>query len=159
MVYKNMLLPMLEYGDIFLTSATAENRKKLQTLQNKGLRCALMRDKDTSTDELHGEVKLLRLKYGREHHLLNCMYDVSEVESNIKTRDKTGVQTRSSNQTLLKFRRPRTEKYKKSLLYLGPKKWNALPINIQLAVSRTDFNNKCRIHTEQNSRTRNSILH
>ena len=36
LVYKNMILPMLEYGDIFLVGATAENRKRLQILQNKG---------------------------------------------------------------------------------------------------------------------------
>ena len=41
MVYKNMMLPVLEYGDVFLTAATLLNRKRLQILQNKGLRCAL----------------------------------------------------------------------------------------------------------------------
>ena len=34
MVYKNMLLPILEYGDIFLSATSAANRKKLQVLQN-----------------------------------------------------------------------------------------------------------------------------
>ena len=32
MVYKNMLLPMLEYGDVFLSATTNVNRKRLQTL-------------------------------------------------------------------------------------------------------------------------------
>ena len=46
MVYKSMLLPILEYGDVFLSAtigpcATVVNRKRLQLLQNKGLRCAL----------------------------------------------------------------------------------------------------------------------
>ena len=31
LVYKSMLLPILEYGDIFLSAASALNRKKLQT--------------------------------------------------------------------------------------------------------------------------------
>ena len=47
LVYKNMILPVIKYGDIFLVGATVENRKKLQILQNKGLRCALNRDIET----------------------------------------------------------------------------------------------------------------
>ena len=40
MVYNSMLLPIIDYGDVFLSAASKANRKKLQTLQNKGLRCA-----------------------------------------------------------------------------------------------------------------------
>ena len=158
MVYKNMFLPVLEYGDIFLTSATAENRKRLQMLQNKGLRCALVKDKDTSTDDLHTEAKLLKLKYRREQHLLNFMYDMSEKESNIKKKCLEGVATRSSSKKLLKTKRPRTEKFKRSLSYYGPKKWNALPNDIQLAATRSEFKNKCQAYVEVKSRSRNSIL-
>ena len=61
-VYKNMILPVIEYGDVFLVGATAANRKKLQILQNRGLRCALGRDIDATTDDLHVEVNLLKLK-------------------------------------------------------------------------------------------------
>ena len=53
LVYKSMLLPVLEYGDLFLSAATVKNRKRLQILQNKGLRCALNVGSDMSTDELH----------------------------------------------------------------------------------------------------------
>ena len=158
MVYKNMFLPVLEYGNIFLSSATAENRKKLQTLQNKGLRCALIRDRDTSSDELHEDAKLLKLKYRRELHLLNFMFDMSEVESNVKERSNLGVVTRSSRKKLLKVKRPRTEIYKKSLSYLGPQKWNALPSDVQLVASRQEFKSKCKVHIERKSRVRNSIL-
>ena len=35
MVYKNMMLPILEYGDVFLTAAWVAKKKKLQILQNK----------------------------------------------------------------------------------------------------------------------------
>ena len=55
-----MILPVIEYGDVFLVGATVENRKKLQILQNKGLRCALNRDIETSIDDLHSEAELLR---------------------------------------------------------------------------------------------------
>ena len=66
LVYKSMMLPVLEYGDILLSSATLKNRKKLQVLQNKGLRCALNKGIETSMDELHSEANLLKLRYRRE---------------------------------------------------------------------------------------------
>ena len=77
MVYKCMLLPIIEYGDVFLTAATKSNRKKLQTLRNKGLRCALNKGLDTGSVDLHREAGLLKLNYRREQHLLNFVYDWS----------------------------------------------------------------------------------
>ena len=67
MVYKSMLLPILENGDIFMFATSVANRRKLQTFQNKGLRCALNKGIDAaSCDELHVEDSLLKLKYRRE---------------------------------------------------------------------------------------------
>ena len=58
LVYKNMMLPIAEYGDIYLYSATQDSRKKLRTLQNKALRCALLKDNRYNTTDLHTEAKL-----------------------------------------------------------------------------------------------------
>ena len=55
LVYKNMTLPLIEYGDIFLTCASAVNKRKLQVLQNRGLWCALNLDNDVDTEMLHKE--------------------------------------------------------------------------------------------------------
>ena len=41
----------------------------------------------------------------------------------------------------MKTKRPRTERFKKSLAYLGPKKWNQLPKGVQHAASKTVFMN------------------
>ena len=104
-VYKNMILPMIEYGDIFLVGTNLENRKKFQILQNKGLRCVLNMDKDTSRRELHGEGKILQLKHRRELHLLSYMYDMSRVPSKLKRTRKVGVKTRSQNKKLQRIRK------------------------------------------------------
>ena len=66
-----MMLPILEYGDIFMSATSVENRRKLQILQNRGLRCALNKGIDTGSDELHTEANLIKLCFRREHHLLN----------------------------------------------------------------------------------------
>ena len=74
LVYKNMILPILEYGDIYLMSATKENRSKMQKLQNKALKCALDKEKRYSTNKLHKEAKLNKLKHRRKLHLLQHPY-------------------------------------------------------------------------------------
>ena len=121
----------------------------IQVLQNKGLRCALNKDIETSIDDLHREADLLRLKYRREKHLLSFMYDMSRQKKNVKCNKRLGVVTRSQGRKLLRLPRPKTEKLKKSLTYRGPKKWNILPGEIQNLDSRTEFKSKVQIYVEQ----------
>ena len=136
LVYKNMLLPLLEYGDILLSATSNVNKKRLQVLQNKGLRCALNKGIETSTDELHRDANLLRLKYRREQHLLNYMYDQAQIPSMLKSKTKSAIQTRSSSKKVMRIKTPSTERFKKSLAYVGPKKWNDLPNNFHHTESK-----------------------
>ena len=108
LVYINVILPILEYGDIFMLGTSVENRKKLQILQNKGLRCVLNKDRYTSRDELHSEAGLLHLKHRRNMHILNYMFDMSKIAGNIVEPKEEGVKTRSQNERLFKLRRPKT---------------------------------------------------
>ena len=146
LAYKNLILPIIEYGDIFLTGATNGNKKKVQILQNKGIRCALKADRDTSTRELHTEMRMLRLKHKRETHILNFMYDQSKKVENLRMVKGTGVKTRSSKKKLLRIKKPNTEKFKRSLTYLGPKIWNALPSDLQSIQSKNEFKTKILNH-------------
>ena len=74
MVCKSMLLPIFKYGDIFLSTASKLNRKKLQILQNKSLCCALNKGLDVSSDELHNEAGLLKLNTeGSSIYSILCM--------------------------------------------------------------------------------------
>ena len=119
MVYKGMLLPLLEYGDIFFTAASALNHKRLQTLQNKGLRCALNRGLDTSRDDLHVEAKLWKLAIGQSSIcLISCLTGFRTgkgLSPPPPPTPTTSIQTRSHNKKLLKIKRPRTEKNQKEL--------------------------------------------
>ena len=84
LVYKGTILPLLEYGDLLLSATSLGNRKKLQVLQNKCLRCALNKGMETSSDELHEEARVLKLKFRREEHLLNFMYDLAQDDRELK---------------------------------------------------------------------------
>ena len=101
LVYKSMLLPVLQYGDILLSATTRANSKKLQTLQNKGLRCALNKGLQANTSELHTEAKLLPLNYRRELHLMNFMYDWAIQADKLKDHSKPRYCTCSLNKRLL----------------------------------------------------------
>ena len=139
MVYKGMMLPILEYGDIFMTGTSAANKKRLQILKNKSLRCAFNRDIDTSIIDLHSEANLLQLRFRREQHVLNFMFDMAQERSNRKSKSKSNIRTRSSDKILLKVRRPRTEKFRKSLAYSGPKKWNELSADLHKVTTRAKY--------------------
>ena len=139
LVYKSMLLPLLEYGDIFLSATTVQNRKKLQVLQNKGLRCALNKGIDTSTDELHDEAKLHKLKFRREQHLLNFMYDWAKDSTKLKVKSTYSIKTRSHNKRMLFVKRPKTESFKRSFAYQGPRKWNRLAEAFHQAATKESY--------------------
>ena len=142
LVYKNMILPLLEYGDIFMVGTSATNRKRLQILQNKGLRCALNRDRTMSREELHAEADLLQLKCRRNIHMLDYMFDMSQVEGHIIKPNVEGVRTRSHTKKTFRVRKPKTEKYKRSLAYRGPKKWNDLPSDLHHLSTRAQFDQR-----------------
>ena len=139
LVYKSMLLPLLEYSDIFLSATTVENRKKLQILQNKGLRCALNRGVDMSSDDLHEEARLHKLAFRREQHLLHFMHDWAKDPAKLKGKSESLIKTRSQNKKLLNIKKPRTEKFKKSFAYQGPKRWNELPEAFHHAIAKGSF--------------------
>ena len=87
--------------------------------------------------EVSNIYKISRLKYRRENHLLNYMYDQAQNQCLLKP--KSGIITRSHNKKLLKLKRPYTEKFKKSVAYLGPKKWNSLPEQFHSILTKTHF--------------------
>ena len=150
LIYKNMILPIAEYGDIFLTSATLEMRKKLQVLQNTAIKCALSKDKRFSTKQVHLEANLLKLKDRRKQHILQHMYKISNKKTfqGWKTRT-SGVKTRQGKKKLMQLKRPNTTTFQNSLTYQGPRRWNMLPIEIQNAEDYPTFKQKLVKHLSE----------
>ena len=126
-VYKNMILPIHEYGNVLFVSASSENRKRLQTLQNRALKCALNLEPTTSTSETHKLAKLDKLNLRRSEHLLIHMFKLAQNVNMLKKRDHNRVSTRSSLKKIMTVKRPNTEKFRKSVTYKGKQLWNNLP--------------------------------
>ena len=137
MVYKGMLLPLLEYGDIFLVSASVCNRKRLQFLQNKGLRCALNRDM-TLVFVISTE-RPTCYSYRREQHILKYMQEFTQKPTNRRPTSKLTMKNRSSGKVLLCVKHPYTETFRKSLADKGLKTWNNLPTSFHVIKEKAKY--------------------
>ena len=75
-IYKQTILPLLDYTGFLLISGNVSDRSDLQTLQNDALRVCFnvkMRDRILIV-QMHRRAKLLSLEQRRQKQLLNLMF-------------------------------------------------------------------------------------
>ena len=75
-VGKSMIISMINYGNIFLTSLIQEDKSDLQTLQNKILRCCLdiVDPLDMNVDEMHNLANVEFVDKRRTINLLTIVH-------------------------------------------------------------------------------------
>ena len=137
-IYKSMILPYLDYGDIFYINSNCNQVKKLQTLQNRALRTCFRPQVKIPIDMLHQSVQLPKLKIRREVHLVNFMY---KYKNNDMYLNKRNVRTRMHDAPVFLTIKPNVEKYKNNVFYYGALKWNNLHVDIRNIESYDKF--KC----------------
>ena len=69
-----------------------------------------------------------------------------------------GVQTRSQKKKLMKIKKTHTERFKRTLAYRGPKRWNGLPYQLHYMESRSSFNTGLRSHLAEREKKRVETL-
>ena len=74
-VYKSMILPYFDYGDVIYNSASKEGLDKLQRLQNRGLKICKSLNIRYDTDTLHRITEMPKLVARRKAHVNNFMYN------------------------------------------------------------------------------------
>ena len=131
-VYKQAILPYIDYVSFILVSCAIGKRKDLQTLQNNALRlCLRYRLADrVSIDRLHHEAHLQSIEQRSEFHLLKILYDYSKNPDHVKPARRA---TRAANKITFNIPNRCSEKYLNSPLYKGAKIWNTLHENVQLS--------------------------
>ena len=149
MIYKNMILAIVEYGNIYMTSTLKKNRKKLQTLQNKALKCALKKDKKYNTKVLHAEANIDLLRVRRTRHTLQHIFQISQADNFTGWKARASIVTGTNKKKLMTLKKTNTKKFQRSITYRGPKLWNNLPLEIQKADSSTQFKTLLVQHQEQ----------
>ncbi len=73
-LYKTLLIPIVDYGDVVYDCLTKDNSDTLQKLQNGVCRIILQKGKRTSTSEMHSQLKLHRLAERRHMRTMEYMY-------------------------------------------------------------------------------------
>ena len=135
-IYKTMILPLFEYGGLFLSSCTDKEQTKLQRLQNQALRVIYKEDNYANVFELHNISNLLPLKLRREMALIKIMFN--KVHNN-QGLDPRTLNTRAHDGPLMVVPKPNSSRYRNSVAYRGPAAWNILDPNIRCIENKNNF--------------------
>ena len=138
LIYKQAVLPLVEYAGFVLVSNTIGQRHELQILQNNALRlckryCLLDR---VPICRLHCECNLIGLEQRRRRQLLRLMYLHSKIGDNIK---KPVRVTRAISKIVFKTASRCTGKYLNCPFYKGTILWNILDTELQRLCSVKRF--------------------
>ena len=139
-IYKQAIVPIIEYCDFLVDSGPADRIRKLQTHQNNGLRiCVRKKIGEMTTNQLHKKCNVERLDPRRRKHLACLMYRHASVEGNCIIQNN---RTRADSKRKLKVERPKREKYRRGPLYRGMQIWSELDSDLQKQESVHQFKAK-----------------
>lgn len=129
-LYKSMILPIIDYADIFCHNKNSVLLKKFQTLQNRCIRIISRLPRLSSTADETKKLGLLPLHTRRSLHILQFGFelinsDASLVDEAVQPREQT--RTRNPLRTQFNIFRPRKALIEKSISYVLRKNWNNLP--------------------------------
>lgn len=106
-LYKSLLLPMLEYGDLFIISASVKKHSRILNLEH------------------HKKANVQPLAYRRYLSICQIMFNLS-FEGDRLERIR-GMYTRSTDVKTFSLPFTRNNNYQKQVFYQGCKMWNSLP--------------------------------
>ena len=124
-IYKTMILPIIEYGNILYNDSNQKLLNDLQVAQNRILRTCIYENRYISTALLHHRCNLAKLKDRRMLHLSLFMY---KQQDNVDIVNNRNVRTRAHDAILFTTIKPNNESYKRNIFYKGAINWNNLPV-------------------------------
>ena len=127
-IYKSMILPYLDYGDVVYGNANQEGLAMLQRLQNKCLKICKGYNLRFETNELHSVTKVPMLAARRTAHVNNFMYNRLSNRCLVDERD---IRTRAHDAPLFKVDVPNLTTFTRAVKYSGAVQWNNLPADIR----------------------------
>ena len=143
LIYKQTILPIIDYLSIIVNSSTKRKIKKLQPLQNRAIRTILKLSGYISTenmDDHHERLHLVLLENRRKYFMLKMMYKLSRIESNIDHFRPDRV-LRTAPKVKMKIEFTDKERVCKSPFYLCNRLWDKLEADIQLLQNPFIFSN------------------
>ena len=138
LVYKQTILPVLEYADFVYYLCNKNQRDKLQRMQNRSLRecLSIYNPRDVSTKELHTRVNLNTLSERRMAHLLNTMFDSTTRSEWLKDSKRP---TRNSEKKTFNTDIVHLSIYQTSPYFIGAQAWNSMPVPLHEITNKEHF--------------------
>ena len=151
-IYKSMVLPLVEYGGLFLDTCTDNVQTKIQRLQNRTLRIIYKQDNYVKMYDLHNTANLLPLKLRREIALLKIMFSKIQDRQGLQLRELT---TRANDGPIMNVSKPASSRYIKSVAYRGPTTWNRLKPELRCLRDKNSFVSAIKCYFWETYRTLN----
>ena len=145
-LFKSAILPFLTYCHLVWHFCKASDTRKLERLQERGLR-AVFKDNNSSYEQLLEKADLPTLLNSRLQDLCILMYKVKHklcpaYISNIFKEPNSNYNLRQADFSIPRYE---TVTYgKHSIRYLGPRLWTKLPKSIRDVTTLTSFKSKIR---------------
>ena len=128
LIYKTMILPYFDYGDIVYMFSSKNGLDKLERLQERCINICTRTYGRDNINNLRATHKLPKLEKRRICHINNFMY---KRNTNINDTDLERTQTRSQSTKKFIVNKPNIESYKRSIVYSGAVTWNALNTEVK----------------------------
>ena len=129
LIYKSMLLPYFDYGDIIYMFSSKNDLVKLERLQERCIKIDTKTNGKINMKQIRNTNKLPTLEKRRKCHLNNFMF---KNKNNIETIDEDNddlIMTRSMTSKKFIVKKNNLEAYKRSIGYSRGNMWNMLPNN------------------------------
>ena len=139
-IFKSMVLPYFEYGNIFLEACEVSVLKKLDRIFIRGLRVTLKNYEKTDEILLMKSVNILPLQMRRDMSVAKLMFNkLSKNEVEIQKRTKSRIHDGPA----LVWPEVTNDKFKRYIPHLGPTIWNKLPSDLRNIQDKDSF--KCMV--------------
>ena len=144
LIYKQTILPILDYVSVLVNSSTQRKVSKLQPLQNRAIRIIKRLTGYISTedmDEYHKRLKLKFLNIRRKTFMLMLIYKLSRIKENVNT-VRPDRQLRTGPKVKMKIAFTDKERVLRSPFYKCNRLWDKLSSDIQLSDNIFEFKTK-----------------
>ena len=146
LLYRQTIMPLIDFGCILFESSTKKKLSKLQPLQNRAIKLISDRNGYVSTEEmdiLHKHYSLKKLCDRRKMFMIKMAYKCSLKGSNIDSY-RPDVVLRTRGKVKLKLEFTIKQRVLKSPYYLLVKLWNQLDVEGQMAENYFKFSKMCK---------------
>ena len=123
LIYKTMILPYFDYGDIVYMFSSINELNKLERLQERCINICTRTYGRDNINNIRATHRLPTLEKRRQCHVNNFMY---KRKTNIEIINENDIQTRSKASKKFIVNKPNLEAYKRSIIYSGATAWNSL---------------------------------